>query len=377
MNLPQLRKSKSSMFQSLLRPKRSKVGLHAEDTEHPSLRAPPVPDYAAYLPSSAPRRAPSPQIVSPSPKQDFKRKRRKRDFSDVDPPPSLPSKDDELRLDTNLEDLRGIVDPSALHRNGSPTSPTSSGHFPQTYSTHSRSHSSDHSMSSRNGNPPDFRNPFIQPPSYPSRGSSINASKQLANAFMDSKVSPKTITSHPIQLPGRPIETPDDPNIPSWVPPESWAVQPESEEPNEEYSSGGEDGSVTAAQVSPPRLSSSVASITSSTDSLRHNIDAVLPHSLNPHRNRNRMVKKPSIASTIPRPLSYSSETATNNWKIRIYLANHKYHIISVSFGVTVAALMPKLNQKILKGAERETHRLYLQERRRGECTPFSQLCSN
>ncbi len=378
LHIPQLRKSKSSMFQSLIRPKRSKAGLRSDDQEHPSLRPVPLPDYAAFLPSSSlPRRSPSPQPVSISPKQDSKRRRRKRDLLEPsEPPPTPPPKDDELRLDTNFEDLEGIVDTKVLQRNGSgsPTSPTSSHQFPS-YSSHSPSHSSDHSIHSNMTTAPDFRNPFKQlPSSYPTRSTSLTASSHLNS----NTVSPKTISAHSISLPGnsiRPVELSDDPSIPSWVAPESWAVQPESEEPNEEYSSGAEDTSVTPAPASVPRPSSSVASITSSNDSLRHNIDARLPHSLNPHRNRNRMGRKPSFASTTAPSLS--SEPPGNNWKIRIYLANHKYHIISVSFNVTVAALMPKLNQKILKGAERETHRLYLQERRRGVFhTEFSVLPS-
>jgi adenylate cyclase len=62
-----------------------------------------------------------------------------------------------------------------------------------------------------------------------------------------------------------------------------------------------------------------------------------------------------------PKPVGYQS------YKIRIYRANTSFHVASIGLSVTVADLTPVLNQKLLPDTERETHKLYLQERGRGK----------
>ncbi|KAJ6594649.1 adenylate cyclase [Mycena capillaripes] len=56
---------------------------------------------------------------------------------------------------------------------------------------------------------------------------------------------------------------------------------------------------------------------------------------------------------------------AQHKIRIRIYKADNTYHVVSVSTNVTVAALTPKLDQKLPVGEEREMHQLYLKERGR------------
>ncbi|KAJ6459901.1 adenylate cyclase [Mycena sanguinolenta] len=51
--------------------------------------------------------------------------------------------------------------------------------------------------------------------------------------------------------------------------------------------------------------------------------------------------------------------------RIRIYKADNTYNVVSVSTNVTVAALTPKLDQKLPVAEEREMHQLYLKERGR------------
>jgi adenylate cyclase len=51
---------------------------------------------------------------------------------------------------------------------------------------------------------------------------------------------------------------------------------------------------------------------------------------------------------------------------IRIYRANNAYHIATITPSVTVDALTPALNEKLLLGQDMVTHRLYLKERGRG-----------
>ncbi|KAJ6592919.1 hypothetical protein B0H19DRAFT_11043 [Mycena capillaripes] len=48
--------------------------------------------------------------------------------------------------------------------------------------------------------------------------------------------------------------------------------------------------------------------------------------------------------------------------QIRIYKADNTYHVLSVSANATVAALTPKLDEKLPAGEEREMHQLYLKE---------------
>ncbi|KAK0230434.1 adenylate cyclase [Armillaria fumosa] len=364
---PQLRKSKSSVFRNLIRPQRSRGALRSssDEAEHPSLLPPPVPSPQSYfltISSSPP---------SPSPKHALKKKRRKRNVLEtLEVPPTPPPKDDELRLDTNFEDLEGIVDPALWAKSDSPTSPSSGGHF---NFSHSRTHSSDHStLSSHTGLPPlshsDFHNPFKpQTPPYPPRTSSMATARQINGGFADRKISPKTITPRAVPPPViiRPLSPKEDADDtkPSWVAPESWAVQPEGEDPEEGYSSEDNSAQPLPENTMASKTSVSMASMTSSNGSMqsRRNIDDSLPASLNPHRNQNRIAKQAS--NGIPRSLVHPEPH--KNYAIRIYRANNTYHVVHASFQVTVAALTPRLNAKLLLGAERETHRLYLKERGR------------
>jgi hypothetical protein len=56
-------------------------------------------------------------------------------------------------------------------------------------------------------------------------------------------------------------------------------------------------------------------------------------------------------------------------FKIRVYRANNTYHLAQLSLADTVQQMIPLLNQK-LKLPDRETHKLYLKERGRGQFMP-------
>ncbi|KAJ7729366.1 adenylate cyclase, partial [Mycena olivaceomarginata] len=60
--------------------------------------------------------------------------------------------------------------------------------------------------------------------------------------------------------------------------------------------------------------------------------------------------------------MSAAQPHAQHKIRIRIYKADNTYHVVSVSTNMTVAALMPKLDQKLPAGEEREMHQLYLEE---------------
>jgi hypothetical protein len=65
--------------------------------------------------------------------------------------------------------------------------------------------------------------------------------------------------------------------------------------------------------------------------------------------------------------MSAAQPHAQHKIRIRIYKADNTYHVVSVSTNMTVAALTPKLDQKLPAGEEREMHQLYLKEHGRGE----------
>ena len=87
------------------------------------------------------------------------------------------------------------------------------------------------------------------------------------------------------------------------------------------------------------------------------------------HRKRKQPIKQ---LQQQPQRLSLISERP---YRIRIYRANNTYHVVSIPFNVTVAALTPALNKKLLLGDDRVQHRLYLKERGRGRFPFFSFSC--
>jgi hypothetical protein len=54
-------------------------------------------------------------------------------------------------------------------------------------------------------------------------------------------------------------------------------------------------------------------------------------------------------------------------YKVRIFRADGNFHVAAIGLSVTVADLGPVLDQRLLKDKDRESHRLYLKERGRGE----------
>ncbi|KAJ7106272.1 hypothetical protein C8R44DRAFT_886151 [Mycena epipterygia] len=72
-------------------------------------------------------------------------------------------------------------------------------------------------------------------------------------------------------------------------------------------------------------------------------------------------------ASVVPASHHHGAHVAAARHKmqIRIYRSDNTYHVVSVSTGVTVAALKPKLDMKLPVGEEREMYRVYLKERGR------------
>jgi len=314
---PELRKSKSSMFSHLLKKSRSKPRLRA-DSEHLGgglVDHQATPSYASgivpFFPSAGP---PSP--TTPNRKGGKFRTRKK--LSSI--PPPVPPKDNlpiepELLLDTNLDQMDGIIDLTVLPPLPQEASSPSSGF--ESHQSSGLSHS-DCGINPPHPSPPNncpiFSNPhpFFSSPTW-----------RPHYATHHRKISPKTILPSAFMPP----QTPD--SQPSWTPPESWWVEKEGEDADEpDYSSS--EGSVLGRPLS------------------------VAPGA-HKRKSRRKTVIKPSKP-----PPGYQS------YKIRIYRANTSHHVASIGLTVTVSELTPVLNQKLLSDGERETHKLYLKERGRG-----------
>lgn len=305
-----IRKSSSSpltRFGNLIK-KRSKSALRAGGMQIDSSAVPDVPPL------------PSPDLHDLTRKS---RKERKKKASNAPLPPPLPPKESEFTLDTNLDKMDGIID-LTVHQgsSGDPGSPSSgSGGFDASCGASTVLGSDVSSFNLDFGSlspyPPSFSNPF-QPTSL-----SGPKPKPYANGhiFDGRKVSP---TSHP--PPFRSISSIDhsyeDGDSPSWIPPESWAVEKEGNDLV--YSSSDESVSERPTSVVPSR-------------------------------------KKKARQSRAPR-----GRDGDTMYKIRIYRANNSYHVVSIDLGVTVADLTPQLNKKLLLREDAEVHRLYLKERGRG-----------
>jgi adenylate cyclase len=299
------------MFTNLLKKSRSKPRLRA-DSE--LLGADLVNNHTtqSYASGIMPF-FPSPRPPSPPLSNRRKERFRVKKKSSAVPPP-LPPKDvplePELTLDTNLDKMDGIIDLSALASVPPEASSPSSGF--ESFQSSVLGHSDYGTISSSPPTNSIFNNPqpFF---SY--------ATWDPPFAIDTRKVSPKTIP------PLSSIPPPDA--HPSWTPPESWWVEKEGENADE------------------PDYSSSEGSVLGR------------PLSLVPNAHKRKSRRKTAIKPSKPPPGYHS-------YKIRIYRANTSHHVASIGLTVTVAELIPVLNQKLLTDGERETHKLYLKERGRG-----------
>jgi adenylate cyclase len=318
-------KSNFSIIPRIIK-KRSRSRLLA-DPDRPngsfSSPAPPVP----YLNPSASFTSTSFYPLSTSPPPSSKRGKAKGKQKAGSVPPPLPYKDPrepELTLDTNLEEMDGIVDLTPrLSSSNDPVSSSPSSGLDSPVPSSSFSFG-DFNPNSTSPTTSMFSNPF---PLTPAKNP-----QQLHRHVhvMLEKVSPKT-QAPPVVLA---VPAPMDglaSSAASWEAPQSWAVEKDGEDPAE-----------------PPDYSSSEDSV------------AIGHHAPKKHRSHR--------TSTRPKPPPKAAKPCMTNkpFKVRIYRANNTYHVASIGLSVTVADLAPVLNTKLLLESERETHRLYLKERGRG-----------
>lgn len=244
-------------------------------------------------------------------------------------PIERPSQDGvEYHLDRNIDNMDGIVNISALSefnptpsQHPDPHSP-GSGFATSTESALSSDASSMYqtsytSVMSPSPPPtvPSFRDPF--------RGSAVKR-KQGVSEHFDRRISPKTPAPFP------PPSIPGSEQGAAWTAPESWEVE----------KGDGLDDLEPGSDV----------------DDLPFNSSSSFRNSVGRHVRKKSRWSRSSIGGR------YGDE----RYKIRIYRTGNAYHLANLKLTDTVQQIMPSLNEKLLPGAERETHRLYLKERGRG-----------
>ena len=299
------------MFSQLLKRSRSKPRLRADserygDLADTSVSSPYASGIVPFLPISSSPPSPTYPII----KRDKFRGKKK---SSARPPP-LPPKDrhlePEFKLDTNIDDMKGIVNVSVLSSACDISTPVSG--FDETQSS-GLSHSDGFPATPSSSI---FSNPF---PFLPTIGT-VN---RPYVALDHRKVSPKTIL-HPSAGPTPSADA-------SWTAPESWSVEREGEHLDEPGYSSTDDS--VAGGGRPTSMTLGAA-----------------------RRKGRRRTMKPSKPQ-----LSYQT------YKVRIFRADGNFHVAAIGLSVTVADLGPVLDQRLLKDKDRESHRLYLKERGRGE----------
>ncbi|KAI0644684.1 hypothetical protein C8Q79DRAFT_1001946 [Trametes meyenii] len=231
------------------------------------------------------------------------------------PPPVPPPKESLYALDTNLNEMDGIVDLSVLpptnFESNSPGSGFDSSHRSSSDVSSMQYGSvgtSQHSV---------FSNPFLP-----------GNQRRLAPgalAFDGRRISPKA--RPPAPTPNGSGEV--DRESPSWTAPESWAVEKEGGESQAPAYSSEEEELTSAKQQEQPQQHQS------------------------PRTSQVRSKKK------------RASRGSRGLYKVRIYRANNSYHVVSCDLTVTVAQLTPQLNKKLLLDPGVEPHKLHLKERGR------------
>ena len=227
-------------------------------------------------------------------------------------------KEPEFTLDTNLNEMEGIVDltirSDARSPNGEGSSPGSG--FETSNVTTSSLSISDNGVHSGGSTPflqpiqpqPMFNNPFSKSSSIPSKRKHGPPSLELR------KVSPKTI------IPSSSASQNDaEQHSPGWTAPESWAVEKKDGESvvAPDYSTSDEEDP-TNERTKPSR----------------------------------RRTRNPAKQKTV--------------FQIRVHRVDGSYHVVKCPLETTVAELIPNMNKKLVLDSTRETHSLYVKERERG-----------
>lgn len=275
---------------------------------------------AAFIPPPVP--SPDPGYWPKTPPTPPKKVRRRNHHPKSPGPPSLTSKEPEFTLDTNLDEMEGIVDLTVRHDirspNGDGSSP-GSGFETSNVTSSSLSVSDSGFTSTRNASSlyqqsssqTMFSNPFLPP------SSTSLKRKQGPPPLEIRKVSPKTVIASSAS------QHESEQHSPGWVAPESWAVEKESEMQDvPDYTTSDEED----------------------------------PHGV-------RTPSKPHKRKT---KTSRRTQQNLPFYQIRIHRSDGSYHVVKLNVTTTVSELIPVMNKKLVLDSTRETHSLYVKERERG-----------
>ncbi|THH06048.1 hypothetical protein EW145_g4354 [Phellinidium pouzarii] len=318
----EMRKPKSMNIFNVIKKKASRIGKDdASMMSSTSVAVPPLP---------SPKHSSTFLSVPPSPPPPVPRKSRRRNRPRS---PGLQSraKDPEFKLDTNLDEMDGIVDMSIRSTlQAAASAVISRAVSARVTGASTRLLLHPHINRSHECNQRFFSNPFLPTtPAVPRR--------KPASPHLDTrKISPKTPLPKPEAKPEtkpetkpeallpRPEQQEAEPHSPGWAAPESWAVERE----------GG------------------LPDVPDYTDSdVSESLDAT---------ERTHMIKQQRRRTRIPKRVQ-----CTPTYQIRIHRSDGTYHVVKCPLTTTVSELVPKMDRKLFLDETREPHSLYVKERER------------
>lgn len=307
---------------NVIRRARSRVRLDSEDKDTQATTAnklhPPLPAFVSSASGDT-----SFLQMDPSPNRNALRgvrSREKKKSKGTAAPPVASTSQSEFNLDTDLERMEGIIDPSLLPQSNGPS--VSSASWGEASTSALRADGRALTPSSSSSSPPNFGGPVFSDPFI-----SSPPGARAREGVTDRRMSPHAIT--PAVLPPQLVSPPSgaQDGMAAWKAPPSWVS---GDQPEPDVSSS-EDEKASASK----------------------------------RKSRRR--------TTTPRTLQ-SQVMDMRIYKIRVYRANNEYYILTCGLTTTVGQLSGKLNSTILNPGEREDHRLYLKERGRGLSSLFIPL---
>ncbi|EAU90953.2 adenylate cyclase [Coprinopsis cinerea okayama7 len=327
----EIRKSKSSIglnVLSKLRGRPSKANLALSDSkstdasQHPSLQPPEPP-----LPSSSFMNLASANSSFLSLGKSAKGKEKRKQSRHPPTPPEKDELEHQHLMDLDIRDMSGIIDPRAHSaQRHEPSSPSlSSGRSDYGVFLRHQPAGSDY----RQLQPSDFSNPFVKSSSHSGR---------RAN---DRRISPTTVISPNGTLyrhhATNSIISTGAEGSPTWVPPESWAVENYDEDAMEAAAYSSSDESVHGS----------------------HSVDRPTPLTERP--TLPPPVADPSTPKAMRRKRPRSSHSDKLIYRMKIFHSNGSWRHVAISLDCTVAQLNKELFAKAKWDSDRKD-RLYLSE---------------
>jgi adenylate cyclase len=271
-----------------------------------------------------------------------------------------------LTLDTNLDNMDGVVDMRLVKEQGE-----SLGNIDGTTvgGSSRRSHDQDDACtyqgdedsSEFSGGASIFSNPFAAGNSSPNQPHPYSVSPKTVvvpaspSSPLDTRNALNLIPRNSLNGKER-LSVLHDPSSPGWTPPESWSVDNQKKQEDEDALAESSDEDAQHQDPTAPRQDQSSDPDRQYTNGYRHTQPNGYHSSpMSPLREKERD------------PLDKRKSKRWQPFKLRIYRADNNYHAVSIAPVVTVADLEPLLNKRLLLGNDVEAHRLYIKEKGRGE----------